>query len=422
MIVMKQVFESTRPSRLISALSVDDLFRDWPEDSDMDAIDFPSSFEGKVGLLPSLWSLLHCDDPPIVGHAPGPGPDSIGPEAASLAEGALVVPMKEQQESIEYALVTAHNQSSCDELMASVGLYAQQQGTWEEEQGMRNASSSRKKKNGKPSHFTERYVNNNQSPALGHEDSAMWERQHPRASSTLFIRNGLVASNLHGMSISVVAPSPHTPESARLERPVSMQPTQFAQIPAAQTAVVSSHAQNAPPRDVQHGQNSLQILPQQYRQQQQYSRVEQQRELEQQQRHQRQLKQQQGSASPIVSDDLYPTEIQANGAAGVPMTNFPVMMGPAAGGVETTVSNGVNASDIGHAMYAQQMSMSSFYGDPAVMPVLQGHPGQSLDQGKNDQPVNPSSLTAPLPTNINAVGARQVAFRLCTSRLWNFRK
>lgn len=130
MLVMKQIFAALRPGRELTSSDMDDLLREWPDtlpscdedtrhnyslpDVNLDKGSIVNDFNVassridnnvsqaaressnwdwcKMGLLPSLWSLLHFDDPPS--SLPHPSPDFdqiIAVNTACLTDEAIVL-------------------------------------------------------------------------------------------------------------------------------------------------------------------------------------------------------------------------------------------------------------------------------------------------------------------------------------------
>lgn len=175
MLCMRKIFASLRPSRELASFPVEELLRDWPEEvPDPDGAvvlsetgacatpatgnagnggstwagnggsgdgegggcgsgggnqpsgtgsgtapsDRPSSTDAsKAALLPSLWSLLHFDEPPSALPHPSPGLDQlIAVDTACLADGALVLATDNMNEnpSMENALMRAHAQGAAE--------------------------------------------------------------------------------------------------------------------------------------------------------------------------------------------------------------------------------------------------------------------------------------------------------------------
>eukprot|EP00172_Hildenbrandia_rubra_P000648 Plantae.Rhodophyta-Hildenbrandia_rubra.ctg1353.p1 GENE.Plantae.Rhodophyta-Hildenbrandia_rubra.ctg1353~~Plantae.Rhodophyta-Hildenbrandia_rubra.ctg1353.p1 ORF type:complete len:768 (+),score=123.19 Plantae.Rhodophyta-Hildenbrandia_rubra.ctg1353:1305-3608(+) len=63
--VMRRIFLAAKPARHVKEmLTVEDVFRDWPEDEDEMTTENLILGEDKMALLPSLWSLSQYDVPP----------------------------------------------------------------------------------------------------------------------------------------------------------------------------------------------------------------------------------------------------------------------------------------------------------------------------------------------------------------------
>lgn len=108
---MKQIFAGSSVWRSIPG-ATDSEVKEWPDDHPDELRFDDSSFSGKINLLPSLWNLLERDSSSSYLAGSSSGSDAlIAMDTASLVEGALAVPIDEHHESIEHALITAHEQN-----------------------------------------------------------------------------------------------------------------------------------------------------------------------------------------------------------------------------------------------------------------------------------------------------------------------
>lgn len=119
MTFMKRICATSNIPRGVRGVIEEEQITEWPDKQfDLLRTDEESCMSGKLGLLPSLWAMLQCDQTPSYLTSSGTGTDNlIAMDTASLVEGALAVPLEDQNESIEHALITAHEHAN-----TSVGL------------------------------------------------------------------------------------------------------------------------------------------------------------------------------------------------------------------------------------------------------------------------------------------------------------
>lgn len=351
MLVMKQVFASMRPSRTVTSLPVDDLLRDWPQDSDLDAIEESTSLGGKMGLLPSLWSLLHCDDPPNAMQSSASGTEQLlGMDTASLAEGALAMPLGDNHDSIEHALMTAHAQSSHDLMMSdSIPNLA----SHDDGPAMRHASSVERRSQGN-------------GRSMERED----EKDDSHMSRVAEPPTDPVAGNEAPRTSHAMAPGPApppgmvpTPTMAHAQYPVVARPQ--AQVLHPPSNVMPAQMNQANPPGAQQMPNGR-----------------------------------------MMFDGMYNPSVASTTPAGLPLTNFPVMMGATPGTADGAASTAVNPTDIG-ALYAQQLGLNQLYGFQPMMIPTHRVPGGEREQAR-DAASTAAAATAAAAAAAAAATARQL--------------
>lgn len=321
MLLMKQVFAAMRPSRIISTETVDDLLRDWPGDSDAEGENSYSDVHGKAGLLPSLWSLLKCQDSADV--------STIGNCAVenTLSNGQLTggVTPAANGDSIEHVLLSAH--STLDSAGLSVDTFNLMDGN--RSQATRIAPAvTRRDSVGRAKPIEARSIMQNEaSPDTpGSRSTLIPNSQH------LVKENGAPATSLPQHSVAV---TPRMPGFGGIH-----------QLPVVQ----------------RHHQPTV-LLPMQVNQM-----------------HHRPANHHQIAGNAVVFDPVYGTAVAPSHGAPVPMPNFPVMMGPGHPNVEVGMPNSVNHSDFNnHTLYSHQM----MYGLPFQMMQSQRLAGSEGDQPLN---------------------------------------
>lgn len=399
--VMKRIFAGSRVLRGIYDVKEEERVKEWPEEGPEELlVDESATMTGKMNLLPSLWALLQGDQNSNYLSSSSSGSDPlIAMGTASLAEGALAVPMDDQHESIEHALITAHTQGPPPEALsiAAEAVTAGDRALGEpmythdkncETQGMMAENSS-----GSALAFdhlgeTLKYNGTDMGPFAepekprARQDAMDPDTARGRPEPTRFtagireaMHSGPLLANgnsFQGSGAQTLAPYVHQPQQ---------QIQQFQQIQQLQQYQLPQH---------------LQIHQQQQRQQ---SRQTQPQHPEQQQQHQKQHQQQNRSQHSIpaqhlrrphpshprpqstqVMDGIYGHASHTGGLpttslAGVPMTGASVMMGPANGNQELGVNPMFTGTEPGNSMYTHPLSMGQFYGFPQVVSVVNAtHP------------------------------------------------
>lgn len=302
MLHMRKIFAEVCPTRRLSSLPVDDLLKDWPERSCENNC---CATEDDIGLLPSLWSLVHTGDisSPIRNSFPG-FEDDVGRKGSVELDSS-------NQDSIERALLSANSSPDPESLLDGDILLSG------------NVTSATLANDATAIEVPER---KNLPSKAGGQDSVYPhpgehapERQDgPAKNTTADVPNG------HHNAVS---------SAAGVAAYNGMQ-----QFPGG--AVHPSYA--AHPPLVMHAQMN--------------------------QVHQQNAQHQMG-----VYDALYGGAIGGANHAGVPISNFPVLMP----GQELGVPNGMNPHDFHQAMYAHQMNLTQMYGLPSVVPVI---PPQRAEQ------------------------------------------
>lgn len=434
MTVMKQILTSSNVMRGLYPAKCEVAIKEWPDVKPEEFhIDDPSS-SGKMGLLPSLWALLQCDQPSpyLAGSSSGCDP-LIAVDTASLVDGALPVSPNDQQECIENALYTAYTQSSPNGL-SDVGLLSI------EDQSME--SSFVQTSGGVAQTKPENNVDANVSKELGVDVSLNYseskgrnfqgqEKRSPQGSDPVpEVPDKQDSSNLTTSSQEVQGTQ--YDETASAMQAVG-QEVSLSDIPTSQYS--HSHMQQLqqldpyqqmqsfgqlPPLESQHGQPHPQTptLPQSLPvpSQMQFARHHQLHHVDPQQKaqlpqqplqqyptpnqlhphqppalqHQHVLAQhshhQHSQHAPRqphqnhihnVVDSAYtsrpPTSthgLPGSSVAGVPMTTPSVMMGPATSVPDVSRNRLLGGAECSSASYVQQLNAGQFYGFPQVMPVM----------------------------------------------------
>lgn len=125
MTTMKRLFAGNTVLRRYFRYDEEDLNKEWPgQKSSTLRIDESSNSSGKGFLLPSLWALLQCEQPPsyVSGTSTAGEPLITLDTTACLVDGALALPLDDQPESIEQAFIQGHEFVSPDPPLSSDGL------------------------------------------------------------------------------------------------------------------------------------------------------------------------------------------------------------------------------------------------------------------------------------------------------------
>ncbi|PXF43553.1 Cryptochrome-1 [Gracilariopsis chorda] len=125
MTTMKRLFAGNIVWRRYLKYDEEDLINEWPEQKpNAVRVDESNNPNGKGFLLPSLWALLQCEQPPsyISGSSTAIEPLISMDTTACLVDGALAIPLDDQPESIEQAFISTHEFVSTDPHLSSDGL------------------------------------------------------------------------------------------------------------------------------------------------------------------------------------------------------------------------------------------------------------------------------------------------------------
>lgn len=393
--VMKQIFSGSSVSRGLYQTNNKELIKEWPEEqSELSQVDEGPALTGHENLLASLWAVPLGDQSSTYPLTSTSGNDSvIAMDTASLAEGSLAVPMDDQHESIEHALITAHTQAPAEALsiaaeVVAAGDRALGEPTYAQDKNSETQAmiAGNPTANGlgvdhldEPLKYAGADVNTFAEPEKmtvpppsqltdGTRGIPVSMRRVPRPRETIH------PNALHSNESSLQASTGQTFSTGASHTPYSQQQIQpFQQLQQLQQLQLQRFPQLQQQR-----------LQQQSRQQQHQQHHPQQRPRHQHQSpaqhlHHAHAQQQrhQAHVHPMM-DGIYGPG-SSNGAlpgtsvAGVPMAGAPVMMGPATSAPEIGVNTMFSGAEPGNAMYAPQMGMGQFYGFPHVLPVLNAH-------------------------------------------------
>lgn len=400
--VMKQIFMGSSVLRDIFRHNDKDLIKEWPdEEPEVLHIDDAAPFSGKNVLVPSLWALLQCGQPPThLSGTPSGGDPLIAMDTASLTEGALAVPLDDQHESIEHALITAHDPGN------SASTFA----------GAADTVETRERTIDDTAYGEDKNHDSHEALETGIDGAAVdaGNLEGPMNSG------GQSAPFSESKAIDP-PPTLHPPASRVQSEPLQniQMPTLGASNPAApqintgsslvaSTQMMSKGINQASYH--QHTQQQMQNFQQvhlqqfhpihqlhQLHQQQQQRQEQQQQQQQQHQQHHRQHRlqipqhaaqhparpQQTSIQSPVhpIIDGVHgaaPSNVALpmTSASGLPMPSPPVLMGPA-GPTANTVDLAGNpvfaGNDPSNAMYGPQFGMGHFYGYPPIMPMMNAH-------------------------------------------------
>lgn len=381
--VMKRIFSGGSVLRGILDVKDADIIKEWPtEQPEVLQVEDSSSFSGKMNLLPSLWALLQCDQPSNYLSVASVGSDPlIAMDTASLTEGALAMPLGDQHESIEHALITAHAQTPSAAAL-QVAAEAVEVGrdldvpTFEAERGNTTLAFE-----------TDR---DTATPELVPVDSTELEVD-PLGGEMKFARtNASLPQKPERFSLqptqSSIEEAP-SPEQGRGKNSSSPVPTSapFGQYPS-QTPTSApnggaSHPHYGRQPQTQQQLQSFQQLQQlqQFHQLQQFNLLQQQQQSHHPQRppHPQHVLQQRAQAHSVM-DNVYAPGA-GNGAVpgpavtGVPMPAPPIVVGPATSSPEANGSTVFPATESTGGMYAHQFGMNQFYGFHPMLPVANPH-------------------------------------------------
>lgn len=290
MLQMRRIFAEVCPTRRLSSLPVDDLLRDWPERSCENNC---CAVMDDIGLLPSLWSLVHSGDVSSPVRAAFPFLDHDDGRKRSVELDSS------NQDSIERVLLSANSSPDPESLLDGDILLS----------GIVTSATMANEGN---------IERKNLAPKAVGQDSVL-----PNAGA-----HAPAHPDRPSKDANAEAPNAHqNPATSAAGVP----PYSGMQYPAGAT-----HASYPHPSMVMHAQMN-------------------------------QVHQQ--NAQHQLYDAMYGGGMGAANHAGVPISNFPVLM-PGQGGVELGVPNGMSPHEFNQAMYAHQMNLTQMYGLPSVVPII----------------------------------------------------
>lgn len=405
--LMKQIFSSSSVLKNIYTEKEEDWVKEWPaEESEVVTVDEPTVLSGRMNLIPSLWALLQGDQNSAYLCTSSSGSDPlIAMDTASLTEGALAVPMDDQQDSIEHALITAHSHGPPPEALV-IPVEAMTAGD---------------RALGDPIYFHEKNCES-QDIAVGSASSNGLPVDH--LGEPLKYHDPDVCAFPEGEKASE-RPAPIETDGARARADVvraAARPVESAQ------AVPSSNFRNQafnpslpyihqPPHHVQQFQQLQQLQQFQLQQHMHLQQQQRQRQQPQQQhggQHQQHSSQHvpqyphlhhqnptvaQRQQSHSIMDGIYGQQGSSAGSipptslAGVPMPGAPVMMGPATNSQDLNANGIFTGGDPSNSIYAHHFGLGQFYGIPQVMPLMNSPSTNGSD--RNDG--IPSSATTNVP-------------------------
>lgn len=385
--LMKQIFSASGVSRNLEVEDEEDRVMGWREDrSEVFPLEESAVPGTKRTLLPCLWALLQSDQEPTYLSSSSSGSDPlIAIDTASLTEGALAVPMDDQQESIENALLTAHNHGPPPEVLVipleavtaddrALGdpIYPQEKNC-ETESMMVGTGSD----NLPVGHLGEPLKYHDSEVCTFPESEKVSDRQAPMEADGSRVRTDSARARTRPPDTVQVG----APNACRGSATQALNPS----VPY--------------PHQPQHQLPQFHQLQQLHKfQLQHHMHVHQQRQQQETQQHHRAAQQQRtsqhtsphqhihypNSALPqrqqphvhAMADAIYGQQGCSNGSlpstslAGVPMPGAPVMMGPATGSQDLGASAMFTGGDPGSSVYAHPLGLGQFYGFPPVMPIL----------------------------------------------------
>lgn len=382
--VMKQIFMGSSIFRSIYSRKVEDLITEWPaEDTEILPID-ESPFLGKKGLVPSLWALLQNEQSAAYLSGPLSGNDPIiAMDTANLTEGALAVPLDENHESIEHALITGHEGGSSF-AGAFSGLEAGERAFSLLSNGKHNDSrpalhAGVESENDNVEQFEE-------SLEYGGEDDPRFSEPDKRMPQ--FFTNTPPLGRIRPESLHVSQEVYHGP----------LDGSPYMNNNSGQTSGSQAMAQDMTPTTCQQShqqiQNFQQLQMQHFHQYQHFQQLQQQ---QQDQHHIRQHRQQsvfhgrpphtapQAPIHSMMDGGGYtsPSNMMlSNPVAGVSMNPSGVMMGAGTNGSDVGVGQIFPGSNVGNGIYAPQFGMSPIYAYPPVVPVAHPHAVRGVERAE----------------------------------------
>lgn len=372
--VMKRIFSGWNMLRNIFRGKGEDIIKEWPvEEPEVLEVDESAPLSGKMSLLPSLWALLQCDQPSTYLSGSSLGSDPlIAMGTASLTEGSLAVPSGDQHESIEHALITAHEQPSSDAFLAATpeGVSA--------DTDMDTSSFVAREKS-------------DETTAVQPDDTNILAEVPPLDEHMKFVGTNVDTSQ----EVEKLASQPS--DAAVMTRLQAERATSRQRSSKATTAVPFTPYSSAVPLSSPSVNVDISHTPYPQPPQQQYQSFQQLQQLQYFQLQQFNMLQQQHPTHPShlqpqpqphplqhhsthvhsVMEDTYASganvgSVPRGSVAGVPMTAPPVMVGPATSAPEVGVNTVFPGADGSNGAYPHQFGMGQLYGYP-VLPMVNPH-------------------------------------------------